>query len=141
LLARRRFLVTAAAASLLAGRDSVHLITGFLRAMKDWNETFEAFLLSPRRLAPELPSSATTPEQAFPSYFISDSMPFAPANWFLKVGGMVARPMSLSLEQLQGLPRTEMRVLHHCVEGWSAVASWNGVRVSELATSRDRSAG
>ncbi len=26
-----------------------------------------------------------------------------------------------------------MRVRHHCVEGWSAVASWDGVRVSEIA--------
>jgi DMSO/TMAO reductase YedYZ molybdopterin-dependent catalytic subunit len=133
LLTRRRFLISAAAASLLAGCDSVHPVTGFLRGMKDWNEKFEGFLFSPHRLAPELPPSATTPEQAFPSYFISESMPFVPAGWSLKVGGMVARPMLYSLEQLQRLPRAEMRVQHHCVEGWSAVASWQGVRLSEIA--------
>ena len=27
------------------------------------------------------PASELTPETAFPSYFISDSMPFAPDNW------------------------------------------------------------
>ena len=31
------------------------------------------------------------------------------------------------------LPRTDMRVEHHCVEGWSAVADWHGVRISDLA--------
>ena len=25
------------------------------------------------------------------------------------------------------MPRTEVRVRHHCVEGWTAVASWHGV--------------
>ena len=132
-LTRRRFLVSAAAASLLAGCDRAHPAAGFLRTMKDWNEKFEGFVFSPGRLAPELPASAATPELVFPSYFISNSMPFVPANWSLRVGGMIARPAVLSLEQLKGLPRTEMRVQHHCVEGWSAVASWHGVRVSEIA--------
>lgn len=133
LLTRRRFVISAAAASLVAGCNGVHPIAGFLGAMKGWNEKFEAFLFSSQRLAPQLPESAATPEQAFPSYFISESMPFAPEHWSLKVGGMVDRPMVLSLEQLKGLPRTEMRVQHHCVEGWSAVASWQGVRVSTIA--------
>jgi DMSO/TMAO reductase YedYZ molybdopterin-dependent catalytic subunit len=133
LLTRRRFLRSAAAASLLAGCDSLHPVTGFLLAMKDWNAKFEGLIFSPHRLAPELPVSAATPELAFPSYFISDSMPFPPDHWSLKVGGLVSRPMLFSLEQLQQLPRTEMRVQHHCVEGWSAVASWHGVRVSEIA--------
>ena len=31
------------------------------------------------------------------------------------------------------LPRTDYRISHHCVEGWSAVASWHGVAVRELA--------
>jgi len=133
LVTRRRFFIGLAAASLLAGCDSVHPVTSFLQAMKGWNESFEGFLFSPYRVAPEMPLSAITPEQAFPIYYISDSIPSAPAHWSLKVGGMVSRPMLLSLEQLQRLPRTEMRVQHHCVEGWSAVASWQGIRVSEIA--------
>jgi DMSO/TMAO reductase YedYZ molybdopterin-dependent catalytic subunit len=133
LLTRRKFLVACAAASFVAGCDRVHPVSGFLRSMKDWNEKFEELLFSPKRLAPELSPSATTPEDAFPIYFISDSMPVVPAHWALKVGGMVDRPTVFSLAQIQKLPRTEMRVQHHCVEGWSAVASWNGVRLSEIA--------
>jgi DMSO/TMAO reductase YedYZ molybdopterin-dependent catalytic subunit len=60
-------------------------------------------------------------------------MPFPPAGWTLKVGGLIAHPMVLTLDQLRQMPQTEMRVQHHCVEGWSAVASWRGVRVSEIA--------
>jgi DMSO/TMAO reductase YedYZ molybdopterin-dependent catalytic subunit len=132
-LSRRRFLLGAAAASVLAACDRAHPVAGFLTIMKDWNEKFEGFVFSPSRLAPELPASATTPEEAFPKYFISDDLPTVPDNWSLKVGGLVARPAMFSLDQLMRLPRTEMRVQHHCVEGWSAVAAWQGVRVSEIA--------
>jgi DMSO/TMAO reductase YedYZ molybdopterin-dependent catalytic subunit len=132
ILTRRGFIVGAAAASLLAGCDSAP-VTGFLGAMDNWNRKVDEALFSPNRLAPELPASEHTPEKAFPSYFISDSMPFPPANWSLKVGGLVQKPMTLTLDQLKQMPRTEMRVRHHCVEGWSAVASWYGVRLSEIA--------
>jgi DMSO/TMAO reductase YedYZ molybdopterin-dependent catalytic subunit len=133
LLARRKFLIACASASLLAGCDGAHPVTTFLRGMKVWNGQFEQLLFSPKHLAPGLPPSATTPEDALPIYFISNSIPAVPGHWALKVGGMVARPTVFSLAQIQTLPRTEMRVRHHCVEGWSAVASWFGVRLSEIA--------
>lgn len=132
LITRRKFIAGAAAASLLAGCDA-HPIKSFLGAMKGWNEKFEGFVFSPGRLAPELPQSDETPEDAFPSYFISDTMPLVPNNWTLTVGGLVERPRVLTIDQIRRMARTDMRVRHHCVEGWSAVASWHGVRVSEIA--------
>jgi DMSO/TMAO reductase YedYZ molybdopterin-dependent catalytic subunit len=132
LITRRSFIVGATAASILAGCES-RPIKGFLGAMKGWNEKFEGLVFSPSGLAPELPASDTTPESAFPSYFISDTMPAVPSNWTLSVGGLVERELVLTLDQLQKMPRTDLRVRHHCVEGWSAVASWHGVRVSEIA--------
>jgi DMSO/TMAO reductase YedYZ molybdopterin-dependent catalytic subunit len=131
-LTRRKFIAGVAAASLLTGCES-RPVTGFLGTMVKWNERVEEFIFSPGRLAPELPLSAQTPDEAFPAYFISDSMPFPPRSWTFKVGGLVKRPLVLTLAQLQKLPRTEMRVQHHCVEGWSAIASWHGVRLSEIA--------
>src|SRR5215471_4833689 len=101
--------------------------------MGEWNQKVQAALFSPARLAAELPASATTPEEAFPSYFISDEMPFPPDNWALKVGGLVAQPRLFSLDDLKRAARTDLRVRHYCVEGWSAVAAWHGVRVRDLA--------
>jgi DMSO/TMAO reductase YedYZ molybdopterin-dependent catalytic subunit len=131
-ISRRRLLAGLAAASLLAGCES-RPVVGFLGAMQRWNEKADGLIFSPHRLAPELPPSALTPESAFPAYFISETMPFAPPNWILKIGGLVHRPMVLTLAQIQRMLRTDMRVQHHCVEGWSAVASWHGVRLSEMA--------
>ncbi len=74
---------------------------------------------------------------ALPSYFISKTVPMwneaRMGTWTLEVGGMVDRPLKLTLEQLVALPRISERVNHYCVEGWTAVEQWTGVRLSELA--------
>ena len=132
-ITRRKLLAGFAAASLLAGCDAPHPVSLFLKRMLRFNERFEGFIFSPSRLALESPEKDLTPERAFPSYFIADTMPFPPAGWTLKVGGMVARPGVFTLEQLKAMPRAAMRVRHHCVEGWSAVAAWNGLRLIDLA--------
>jgi DMSO/TMAO reductase YedYZ molybdopterin-dependent catalytic subunit len=101
--------------------------------MGSWNEGFDRLLFSSNRLAPEEPDSAVTPDKDFPSYFVSDTMPFAPPDWTLKVGGIVSHPAVFTLDQLKRIPRADMRIRHHCVEGWSAVAAWHGARLRDLA--------
>jgi DMSO/TMAO reductase YedYZ molybdopterin-dependent catalytic subunit len=135
---RRRFLSIAArsagAAGLaLAGCDGRRPQEGFLGAMERVNERIQRALFDPRRLAPDLPERDVTPEPEFPKYKIGFFFPDPPPGWRLEVGGMVARPLSLSLQELRSLPQARMRVRHHCVEGWTAVAQWEGPRVSELA--------
>ena len=132
LITRRKLLLGIAASAALAGCES-RAASIFLARMERWNERVDRLLFSENRLAPELPASELTPEADFPSYFISDSVPFAPDNWMLMVGGLVARPSIFSVEQLQRMPRTAMRIRHHCVEGWSAVAEWHGVQLREIA--------
>jgi DMSO/TMAO reductase YedYZ molybdopterin-dependent catalytic subunit len=53
--------------------------------------------------------------------------------WRLEVGGMVRAPLHLTLAELSGLPRIGYKLDHFCVEGWSAVATRTGVRLSDLA--------
>lgn len=117
----------------LAGCDNAAPSEGFLGAMERWNARVQAALFDPHRLAPELPPGTETPLAAFPRYFISPGVPAAPAGWRLKVGGLVRTPLTLTVDELRRLPMTSVRVRHHCVEGWSAVASWQGVRVRDLA--------
>jgi DMSO/TMAO reductase YedYZ molybdopterin-dependent catalytic subunit len=75
-----------------------------------------------------------TPEGSFPAYKVADDYPEPPEGWGLVVGGLVAKPMRLTVEDLMRLSRTDLRCRHHCVEGWSGVSSWHGVRLSEVAT-------
>lgn len=132
-LLTRRSVLLGATALTASACDSNQPHSGFLGAMERFNLHFQQSLFTPERLAPELPPEDATPQGAFPQYYVSSAVPVAPANWTLQVGGLVARPGVLTLEELRGLPRTEYRIRHHCVEGWSAVASWHGVAVRELA--------
>lgn len=135
---RRDFLASGlGAAGVLAlaglGSDGSRPRSGFLGLMERANEDAQRALFDPRRLAPELQAGEETPLADFPRYKIGLDFPAAPAGWSLAVGGLVRRPLELSLQALRDLPRTHMRVRHHCVEGWTAVASWDGVRLSEIA--------
>lgn len=99
--------------------------------LNDW--VGEHVLFSPTRLARTY--DVRERASALPSYFISDSVPMLqdPRAWRLKVDGLVGQPLSLSLEDVQRLPRVTYTVKHHCVEGWSAIATWSGVPVSAIA--------
>jgi DMSO/TMAO reductase YedYZ molybdopterin-dependent catalytic subunit len=126
-ITRRRFLGTLAALAACDGREPTR---GLLGVMGRWNDGVQGSLLSGREARRP---KAITVDGAFPSYFVSPVMPIVPASWALRVGGIVARPRTFSLDDLQRLPRTDIRVEHHCVEGWSAVGDWHGVRVADLA--------
>ena len=49
------------------------------------------------------------------------------ADYRLEVGGLVEKPLSLSLQDLRDLGREGQVVKHNCIQGWSAVAEWAGV--------------
>jgi DMSO/TMAO reductase YedYZ molybdopterin-dependent catalytic subunit len=134
---RRRFLKLAAASGVglvvgACGWEAKGPVWSLLRWWEKPSQALQRVLTDPHRFAKELPQGRTG--AAFPQYFISPHVPTVDVpSWRLKVGGMVSRPLSLSLEDLMRLPRTTIRVRHYCVEGWTAMAEWTGVRVSELA--------
>ncbi len=50
----------------------------------------------------------------------------------LTVEGKVGKPLSLSLDDLRAMAQNEATLPISCVEGWSASATWRGVRVRDL---------
>lgn len=53
-------------------------------------------------------------------------------DWRLAVDGMVARPLRLSLGQLQAMPQRAQITRHDCVEGWSAIGKWQGPQLATV---------
>ncbi len=131
----RRGLITGAAAVLTGcGWDGGPLIRPGLAAISRVNDwAGEHVWLGSHRLAPDLPHSARS--ATMPNYHVAERTPLLtdPAEWALTVGGQVRTPMRLTLPMLQALPRTSYTVTHHCVEGWTTVATWTGVPVSAIA--------
>jgi len=56
------------------------------------------------------------------------------AEWRLEVDGLVARPSSFSLAELKRMPRRAHITHQACEEGWSFIAEWTGVALSEILT-------
>jgi len=56
-------------------------------------------------------------------------------EWRLAVDGMVARPTSFSLADLRGYPSRSQITQLTCEEGWSFIAEWIGVPLSDVLTS------
>jgi DMSO/TMAO reductase YedYZ molybdopterin-dependent catalytic subunit len=139
-LDRRDFLrigLAAGPAALAAacGWDGGELLKPKLQAISRLNDWVgEKIFLSSDRLAREYPVSARSGAQ-FPSYHISHDMPILsdPAEWSLNISGEVRKPMRLTIEMLAALPRLTYTVKHHCVEGWTGIATWTGAPVSAIA--------
>ena len=53
-------------------------------------------------------------------------------DWKLEVGGLVEKPLALSLDELRAMPSRTQITRHDCVEGWSSIGKWKGVQLSHL---------
>lgn len=108
-----------------------------LRIAESKNEIIERGLIYRHTSMDRARPKAHLAGKAFPKYHIAKQMPVwdeaARGVWRLQVTGAVKQPLELSLDDLLKLPRKTQRVNHYCVEGWTAVAIWSGVRMSEIA--------
>ena len=53
-------------------------------------------------------------------------------KWRLEVTGLVEQPARFSLEELKSMPSRTQITRHDCVEGWSVIGQWKGVRLEEI---------
>jgi DMSO/TMAO reductase YedYZ molybdopterin-dependent catalytic subunit len=126
------------AAALLAGCDSrgPRSAERLLRYAERKNRVVERALFRHTSMDVVSPTAYNAGNK-LPSYFISRTVPIwdeaARGKWSLEVGGLVANPVRLTLDDLQRLQRVTNHVNHYCVEGWTAVEDWTGVRFSDLA--------
>ena len=54
------------------------------------------------------------------------------AGYKLVIDGLVERPLALSLADLRTRPAQSQITKHDCVEGWTSIAEWTGVRLETL---------
>lgn len=54
------------------------------------------------------------------------------ADYSLRIEGLVAHPVELSLADLRALPKREQITQHFCIQGWSGIAKWGGVAMSDV---------
>ena len=60
-------------------------------------------------------------------------------DWRIEVGGLVERPLSISMAQLRAMPSRTQITRHDCVEGWSCIGEWTGTPLNlVLAAARPK---
>lgn len=109
-----------------------------LRAGEDANLYVQRLLMSDKTLAQEFPESMISPwfkpngsiDPPDTAYKALAANNFA--DFRLKVDGLVNTPLSLSLADLRALPSHSQITRHDCVEGWSCIGKWSGVRLSHV---------
>ncbi|HEU0066719.1 MAG TPA: molybdopterin-dependent oxidoreductase [Sphingomonas sp.] len=132
---RRRTLIGGAAGLLLSACDKViqqPTARKILFAGEDMQRGLQRALVDRAALAPEYTPAQTSPifrsngtrDPGTPAYRAMVANRFA--DWRLDVGGLVSRPLSLSLGDLRALPNRAQITRHDCVEGWSAIGKWTG---------------
>jgi len=143
-LSRRRFFeraLGAAGAVALSGCDALSQTQWFPKVLATGEALTHAAqrLIAPRRamaqefgeadLSPSFRSNGTSmPDN--PQYQAMAAEGFA--QYRLEVGGLVEKPASFSLAELRALPSRTQITRHDCVEGWSAIGKWKGVRFAAL---------
>ena len=135
---RRFFLRGAASLGALAMLSGCEIVDGdtsenVLRAISGFNDGAQALLFDPNTLAPEYPESMITRPFPFNAYYSEDDAPDVDGDkWRLEIGGRVDNKKPWTLAELNKLPQVSQITRHVCVEGWSAIGSWQGVRLSDF---------
>lgn len=98
----------------------------------------QRLLLGRQALAREYPASAISPDFRANGTVNPDSEDYQRLvasgfkDWRLEIGGLVERPLQLSLDDLRQAPSRAQITRHDCVEGWSSIAKWRGARLGPL---------
>jgi DMSO/TMAO reductase YedYZ molybdopterin-dependent catalytic subunit len=135
---RRLFLrgvVSVGALSALTGCDVIDGDTSehVLRVISNFNDWVQARLFNPRIMAPTYSESDVTRPFRFNAYYSEDEAPDIDGdNYQLEIGGLVDNKKSWTLAELNKLPQVSQITRLVCVEGWSAIGSWQGVRLSDF---------
>lgn len=102
-----------------------------LRRALDAQSEISRDLFSPARLAPTFPVSLAQMPRVNGLYGLSDELDLA--NWTLDVSGLYSGEfLQLKLADIKRLPRTQITTEMKCIEGWSTVVTWAGVRFSDF---------
>jgi DMSO/TMAO reductase YedYZ molybdopterin-dependent catalytic subunit len=134
-------LLAGASAAVLIGCDKLSKTVwfpGVLGLGEKATYRIQRLLVSRKAMAQEFPATDLSPQFRSNGTSIPNNPAYAvlAANGFrdyrLEIGGLVERPITLSLAEIREFPGRTQITRHDCVEGWSAIGKWKGTRLSAL---------
>jgi DMSO/TMAO reductase YedYZ molybdopterin-dependent catalytic subunit len=97
----------------------------------NFNETIFSRLVKDEHIAKSFPISAASPRvRVNGDAGMGDD--FDTSNWKLQVIKSPGDTLFISLDEIKSLPKTEVVFDFKCIEGWSQITYWGGVRFSDF---------
>lgn len=103
-----------------------------LRTVLDFNGNFFSNFLSDNHLAKTYPVSAAV-KHVRVNGDVGMGDDFDPSIWKLKVVKNPGDTLFLTMDDIKALPKTDIVFDFKCIEGWSQVTHWAGVKFSDFA--------
>ena len=128
-------ILTLGGIAMLSGCDfsNDRSVNTMLRRMSFFNDNLQALLFDPNKMAPTYPESIITRPFPFNAFYGIDDVPEVDAATYrLQVGGLANGKRVWTLDELHALPQESQITRHICIEGWSAIGRWGGVRFSDF---------
>ena len=102
-----------------------------LRYVLNANESIFNGFLSDEHLAKEYPLKyAANPARSNGNLGLKT--PFDPTTWAMNVIRAKGDTLKITLDDIKKLPKTEIVFNFKCIEGWSQITHWGGVKFSEF---------
>ncbi len=88
------------------------------------------------------PKTQYTQQDISPHFWLNGTLPDSDefnalvkggfADYRLRVSGLVEHPQDFSYAQIKAMPKHGQITEHFCIQGWSGVANWAGVRMRDI---------
>jgi DMSO/TMAO reductase YedYZ molybdopterin-dependent catalytic subunit len=111
----------------ISQQDTVQKV---LRRISEFNDSVQAALFDPNRLAPTYGEAEVTKPPRFNAHYeIEQVRPVDASTWRLELAGLISDKRPWTIDQINTLPQQEMIIRHICVEGWDYIGQWSGVNL------------
>lgn len=109
------------------GVTDTDAVQAVLKRVSQLNDSAQAALFDPNRLAPTYrPDQVLKPARFNAYYPVEEVKPVDGAAWRLELAGLVSDKRPWTREAVGALPETELIIRHICVEGWDYIGQWSG---------------
>jgi DMSO/TMAO reductase YedYZ molybdopterin-dependent catalytic subunit/thiosulfate reductase cytochrome b subunit len=103
-------------------------IIGWLKGLMEWSDGRHTY--PERAISPFFWPNGTLPT----SQKYADLKANGFRDYTLRIDGLVENPVTLTYDQLKAMPKQEQITQHYCIQGWSAVGKWGGVRMRDIVS-------
>jgi methionine sulfoxide reductase catalytic subunit len=101
-------------------------LVGWIKGLMEWTHPKATY--SEKDISPYFWANGTLPSSDEYRHLEAGGW----AEYRLRVGGLVENPVDISYADLLAMDKHEQITQHYCIQGWSGIAKWGGVRMSDI---------